>query len=70
MVKIEQLAFHYKQRKICTPVLDIPSLQIKENHKTMIYGKNGYGKSTLLNLIAGILLPNKGTIHINRQSIG
>jgi putative ABC transport system ATP-binding protein len=70
MIKIEQLAFHYRQKKTYTPVVKIPSLHIQPNHKTMICGKSGCGKTTLLNLIAGIFLPNEGTIQINNQSIG
>jgi putative ABC transport system ATP-binding protein len=69
MIKIEQLEFHYRQKKKITPVVNIPSLQIHRNKKTMISGKSGCGKTTLLNLIAGIFLPNTGSIHINDQSI-
>ncbi len=41
------------------------SLPILKNDKIAIVGKNGKGKSTLLNLLAGELTPDQGTISRN-----
>lgn len=41
------------------------SFQIKQNTFVCVIGKNGIGKSTVLNLISGIYRPNSGTIYID-----
>ncbi len=45
-----------------TPLLENISLQIHENEKVALIGRNGQGKSTLLKLIEGRILPDKGEI--------
>ena len=44
------------------PVLDNFSAIIPENQTTCIMGESGIGKTTLFNLIAGLLVPDSGTI--------
>ena len=41
------------------------SLTIRTGEVVGVIGENGSGKTTLLRLIAGILKPDKGNIHIN-----
>ncbi|SKA95005.1 tungstate transport system ATP-binding protein [Caloramator quimbayensis] len=43
-------------------VLDIENYHFKENYIYVIRGKNGEGKSTLLNIIAGIEKPDYGEV--------
>ena len=43
------------------------SFDLKENEIISILGKNGCGKTTLFNLIAGFLKPDKGSITINND---
>lgn len=69
MVTIEKLHFHYRQRKAHIPVINIPKLELPPNRKLMLFGESGCGKTTLLNLIAGILLPDSGTIRFNDRTI-
>jgi ABC-type multidrug transport system ATPase subunit len=46
------------------PVLDDVSLTLRAGEVTWIGGRNGVGKTTLLRLAAGILLPQRGTVRI------
>jgi putative ABC transport system ATP-binding protein len=45
--------------------LSIPRLIINEEEKIAIIGPSGSGKTSLLKLISGILLPQKGKVSIN-----
>ncbi len=49
--------------------LSIPRLIINEAEKIAIIGPSGSGKTSLLKLISGILLPQKGQISINNLVI-
>lgn len=41
---------------------------IQEGEKAALIGRNGTGKSTLLNTIAGVLQPDEGTVVINKDA--
>lgn len=45
-------------------MLDIPQWSLQSREQVFLHGPSGTGKSTLLNLLAGILLPSAGTIDI------
>ena len=45
--------------------VDHVNLQVKRGEVCGIIGRNGAGKSTLLKMIAGVLTPTGGSIHIN-----
>ncbi len=44
------------------PVLDKINLQIEPNERVCLVGRNGEGKSTLLKIISGELIPDKGKV--------
>ena len=46
-------------------VLQNVSLRVERGEKVGIIGPNGSGKSTLLKVIAGILTPTRGTVHVD-----
>lgn len=60
-LKIESLEFKYSKGPT---ILSIPHLTLEEGQGLFLYGPSGHGKSTLLNLIAGVLAPTSGEITI------
>jgi len=61
LVDVKDLSFGYSEKRIIEDL----SFNILKNDKIAIIGKNGKGKSTLLNLIAQELTPNTGEISKN-----
>ena len=51
------------------PVVNVKSFTLDSNHQLAIYGKSGSGKSTFLNLIAGILRADSGSIKLGNTDI-
>lgn len=60
MLEVENLAFGYEEDK---PLFQDISFHIKKGECLGIIGKNGKGKSTLLNTLSGELKAQKGEIH-------
>ena len=50
-------------------VVNIPRFELKEGAQVALEGQSGCGKTTFLNLIAGILQADSGTIVLNGNSI-
>lgn len=66
MIEINDLTFEYPGSDFR---FNLNSLNIKSGKKVALIGPSGYGKTTLLNLISGILEPIKGTIHLNGTEV-
>lgn len=66
--KMEQVRFQYNE-KDPTPIVDIPSLNIKAGERIAILGKNGAGKSTLLQLLSGLHQTKKGMITLDNLAL-
>jgi ABC-type multidrug transport system ATPase subunit len=62
ILELEGLYHKWKGPK--PPVLDDVSLTLRAGEVTWIGGRNGVGKTTLLRLAAGILLPQRGSVRI------
>ncbi|MBF0555213.1 MAG: ATP-binding cassette domain-containing protein [Nitrospirae bacterium] len=50
------------------PVLSGLSLAIEKGEFFTLFGPNGCGKTTLMNILAGVGLPDKGEIRLNSES--
>ncbi|WP_291291879.1 thiol reductant ABC exporter subunit CydC [Enterococcus sp.] len=65
-IEVDQVSFHYPSEK---EVLKNLSLTIPAHQKLAILGRSGSGKSTLASLLRGDLLPTKGKITLNGESV-
>jgi putative ABC transport system ATP-binding protein len=51
------------------PVVDIPRFSLGEGQTACLRGRSGCGKTTFLNLIAGILRPDEGSVSLQGQDL-
>lgn len=65
LVLVQNLSFQYPSEKTNSPVLHDISFQLKAGQTLGVLGPNGGGKSTLIKLLAGILVPTTGSIQYN-----
>ena len=66
MIQLTHIKFQYPNSDFH---LDIASLSFKENAKIALIGPSGFGKTTMLNLIAGIILPDNGQVMIQETMV-
>ena len=62
----DSVSFNYPKS---VTILKNINLSIKQNELIAITGKSGIGKSTLLDLLTGIIKPNKGNIYLSDINI-
>ena len=61
------LSYHSKQGE--TPALSSVSFNIEDKDFVSIVGPSGCGKTTILSLIAGLLTPSSGEIHLDDKKV-
>ena len=62
VVRIENLLFRWKAgAEVC---LDIAGFEVAAGERIFLYGPSGSGKSTLLGLLGGVLVPERGSLHL------
>ena len=66
MIELTNIKFQYPNSDFH---LNISSLVFEIGTKTAFIGPSGFGKTTLLNLLAGILIPEGGEIIINNKKV-
>ncbi|WP_423790005.1 ABC transporter ATP-binding protein [Leptospira levettii] len=62
-IKIDNLSFIYEESK--KEVISNVSLTIPKGNRVGIVGQTGSGKSTLMDLLMGLLVPTKGNIRVD-----
>lgn len=62
MYKNSVVSINNLSKKFKSFELDIPSLYIPKGFATALIGENGAGKSTFINILAGVRLDYKGTV--------
>lgn len=66
-LKLESLYFKYPNQK--EGVIENFSMELEKGEIVALLGNSGSGKSTILRLIAGLEIPNAGTLNINQEKI-
>jgi ATP-binding cassette subfamily F protein 3 len=67
LVEIDDLSFSFSEEG--PPIIDGLRMAVKKKDRIAVIGKNGKGKTTLLKLIAGELVPRRGTIRPNQNLV-
>ena len=65
IIKLEKISLSFGKREI----LDNISFSINEGQILGLLGPNGVGKSTIFNIITGLIKPNKGSISIGSTKV-
>lgn len=61
-IRLENIKFKYAGASKYT--LDIPEFTLSKNKKAFLFGPSGCGKTTLLETLAGVLVPESGTVSV------
>jgi ABC-type multidrug transport system fused ATPase/permease subunit len=66
VLMLDQVNFSFTRD---APILQKVNLNLRKNERVVLYGASGSGKSSLLNLIAGVLNASTGAVRVDRKSI-
>jgi ABC-type lipoprotein export system ATPase subunit len=61
MLKTEALSFSYDNSKI----FNFPDILLQKGEDLLILGDSGVGKTTLIQILSGLLRPQSGTVELN-----
>jgi lipoprotein-releasing system ATP-binding protein len=65
MLEAKKIEFHYNPKQ----KFDLPDIQLSQGEQLLILGKSGSGKTTILNMLGGLLKPLNGEIKIGDTSL-
>ncbi len=66
VLELEKLSFAFQDS---APILRGVDLRLRAGQLAVLYGASGIGKSSLLNLIAGVSQPTAGLVRVDRSAI-
>ena len=69
MLEVVKIFKTFNSNKHKTDVLNDVSFEIAQGDIACIFGESGIGKTTLLNIISGILKADSGSVLINNENI-
>lgn len=67
LIELSNIYFSYEENK---EILSDFSMDLKSGEKVWLSGKNGAGKTTIINIITKKLIPQSGSVNINCKKIG
>ena len=62
IIRFEKVSFEYGHNK---SILEDVDFSLRRGSKTTIMGQNGAGKSTIFQIITGVLQPLSGAVHLD-----
>lgn len=69
MIKLDHVTREFNlDQQVITPVRDV-TLEIGKGEFVIIIGRSGTGKSTLLNLVAGLIKPSRGVVTVEGRDL-
>lgn len=66
MIDLRNIRFAYGDGQFS---LNIPSLHVREGERVAVIGTSGCGKTTLLNILSGIVVPQEGHVEVLGKNI-
>ncbi len=66
MIDVRNLEFHYRGGEFS---LQVPELSVVAGERVALIGPSGTGKTTLLNLMAGCLIPHAGSVSVDGTTL-
>lgn len=65
MLKTKSIIFSYEN----APELHFPDIELASGEDLLVLGNSGVGKTTFIQILAGLLQPNSGIVELNGQNI-
>nr|BFD58817.1 ABC transporter ATP-binding protein [Bdellovibrio sp. CKG001] len=67
LITLRDLTYTYSGQT--TPTLHVPEFRVNKGEELFLYGPSGTGKTTLLEILAGVLRPTSGSVEILGQDL-
>ena len=69
LLELKELSKIYPSGEEQVYALNQISLSIRQGEFVAIVGRSGNGKSTLINMVAGLVRPSSGTVHVDGREV-